>query len=105
MPLRRSYLKNELILAIRNFCVSARPTSSIFDYGFIFWAIDGNRDDSQISVLLDFYLPLRTTGMDKLRRHLNGQCGMGGMEQLEEQGSIMADKALSPPALLHGIRA
>jgi hypothetical protein len=64
-----------------------------------------NRDDSQISVLLNFYLPLRTTGMDKLRRHLNGQCGMGGMEQLEEQGSIMADKALSPPALLHGIRA
>jgi len=30
---------------------------------------------------------------------------MGGMEKLEEQGSIMADKALSPPALLHDIRA
>ena len=100
MPLRRSYLKNELILAIRNFCVSARQTSSIFTVSFFY-----NRDDSQISVLLNFSLPLRTTGMDKLRRHLNGQCGMGGMEQLEEQGSIMADKALSPPALLHDIRA
>jgi hypothetical protein len=101
VPLRRSYLKNELILAIRNFCVSARQQAQFSITVSFFY----NRDDSQISVLLNFYLPLRTTGMDKLRRHLNGQCGMGGMEQLEEQGSIMADKALSPPALLHGIRA